>query len=134
MLTPLVRVFAFEIMRKVKFSDEQIVKKWEKYCKRNGLRYVVPTLPLNRNADWCVKLEDERGWLAVYSQRPDGFFINESLMKTTEERIEEIVYLLEEARDKLQDLLFDIPDESELSLSASSVIDEIESIRMNLVC
>ncbi len=120
-------------MKIIKKSDEQIIKKWKKYCERNSLRYVEPNLPLNRSDEWCVKLENEKGWLSVFYPRPDSFLVNDSLMKTTEQRIEEIMSLLEEAKDKLEALRLDTEEYQELQNDLSVAIEDTERAMETLI-
>ena len=93
-------------MNKICFTDEQIIERWEEYCKRHGLGYVKPNMPLSRNDDWDgVRLMTGKGWLATFYR--NTFVTNDTLLKTTEQRIDEIVYLLTEAQEKLEGLLIE---------------------------
>ena len=114
-------------MRVKNISDEQIVKKWKKYCERHCLHYEEPNLPLKRVDDWSVCLENEKGHLAQFvgSKYEVRFIINESIMMSFESRFGVIYSLLEDAKDKLESLSNDT-DDSELAScidSASNYVD-----------
>lgn len=114
-------------MRVKNISDEQIVKKWKKYCERHHLHYEEPNLPLKRVDDWSICLENEKGHLAQFvgSKYEVCFIINESIMMSFESRFGVIYSLLEDAKDKLESLSNDT-DDSELAScidSASNYVD-----------
>lgn len=114
-------------MRVKNISDEQIVKKWKKYCERHRLHYEEPNLPLKRVDDWSICLENEKGHLAQFvgSKYEVRFIINESIMMSFESRFGVIYSLLEDAKDKLESLSNDT-DDSELAScidSASNYVD-----------
>ena len=110
-------------MRVKNISDEQIVKKWKKYCERHYLHYEEPSLPLKRVDDWYVNLENEKGHLASFMS--SGFFVNESIMMSIEDRFETISSLLQEAKDKLENLSNDT-DDTELASCIDSAIGYVD--------
>lgn len=112
-------------MNKIKdITDEKIVKKWKRYCKRIGIHCEEPSLPLKRK-DGCVILENEGRDFATFvaDSTHCGFIINEAWAMTIEERLEKIAFLLDDAEDKLESLAIDLEE----SKNDSNVPDHVQS-------
>lgn len=55
-------------------SDEEILSKWEKYCKNNGLCFEIPSLPFERTKKYAF-LRNCRAEFARFNLRTQKFEI-----------------------------------------------------------
>lgn len=106
-------------MKILELNDEQIIEKWKRYCRRNRLAYKEPNLPLNRGDEY-VNLETEKGKLATFCF--NTFCVNDTLMKTTDQRIEEIACLLEKALELLEVLYDDNRENKSLEFNLGEIV------------
>ncbi|MBO6031410.1 MAG: hypothetical protein J6Q22_08050 [Prevotella sp.] len=57
---------------KTRLSDEEIIAKYEKWCKDNGYVFTAPSLPLNRTRDYAY-LSNCKGDFARFDLRTHRF-------------------------------------------------------------